>query len=61
MVSRGERPGYRLVALPDGSWAVDGLPGVVVAAPDRRAALAPMRAAIAAALEVPADAFDVET
>jgi hypothetical protein len=60
MVSRGERPCYRLVALPDGSWSVDGLPVVTVTALGRRDALEAMRAAVAAELQVPADAFDVE-
>ena len=36
MISGGERPGYRLEALPDGSWAVVGLPVVTVAAVSRR-------------------------
>ena len=61
MISGGERPGYRLVGLSDGRYGVDGLPGVVVAALSRRAALEPMRRAVAAVLEVPADVFDVET
>ena len=61
MISRGERPGYRLVARSDGSWAVDGLPGVVVGPVGRREAADAARAAIAAVLEVPTDAFDVET
>jgi hypothetical protein len=61
MISGGERPGYRLEALPDGSWGVVGLPGVTVTAAGRREALEAARAAIAAVLEVPADAFDVET
>ena len=61
MVSRGERPGYRLQPVQDGSWAVLGLPGVSVAASGQRAALDAMRAAIAAVLDVDATAFDVET
>jgi len=60
MVSRGERPGYRLQPGQDGTWAVDGLPGVIVTAPDHRAALAIMRAAIAADLGVAPDSFDLE-
>lgn len=60
MVSAGERPAYRLRGLPDGSWTVDGLPGVVDAA-SRRDAPNAARAAIAVVLEVPPDAFDVET
>ena len=60
MVSRGERPSYRLAALEDGSWAVDGLPGVIVTATGRREASDAARVAIAAALDVPADAFDLE-
>ena len=61
MVSAGERPAYRLRVLPYGSWAVDGLQGVVVAAPSRRDAPAAARAVIAVVLEVRPDAFDVET
>ena len=41
------------MARSDGSWDIDDLPGVVVAAPDRRAAMTRIRAAIAAVLEVP--------
>ena len=48
------------MALPDGSWGIEGWPGVTVAAPTRLEALDAMRAALAAVLEVPADAFDVE-
>jgi hypothetical protein len=59
MVSRGEPPCYRFVALPDGSRGADGLPGVTVAGVGRRDAMEAMRAAIAVVLEVPADAFDV--
>jgi len=59
MISGGERPGYRLEALTDGSWAIE--PGVIVAATGRREAPAAARAVIAVVLEVPADAFDVET
>lgn len=61
MISRGERPGYRLVGRPDAAWAVDGLPGVVVAATGRREAPDAAGVTIAAVLDVPADAFDVET
>ena len=48
MIARGERPGYRLRAAQDGSWAVDGHPRVTVTADTERAALAAVRAAIAA-------------
>ena len=61
MISGGARPGYRLEALADGSWAAVGLPGVTVPASSRREALETMRATIAAVLEASADAFDVET
>ena len=60
MVAHGERPGYRLVAAPGGTWRVDGLPGLAIAAGDLRAARAQARAAIAAALDVDPTAFDVE-
>jgi hypothetical protein len=61
MISGGERPGYRARAVPDGRWEAVGLPGVTVAASSSPEAAEAMRAAIAAVLEVPADAFDVET
>jgi hypothetical protein len=35
-VSRGERPGYRVVQLPSGDWSVDGPPGVEVTRASRR-------------------------
>ncbi|MEO6207208.1 MAG: hypothetical protein ABIP77_04565 [Candidatus Limnocylindrales bacterium] len=60
MVSRGERPGYRLQPLQDGSWGALGLPGVSVASTGRRAARDAMRAAIAEVLDVGAEAFDQE-
>lgn len=59
MIARGERPGYRLAAGLDGSWTVVGLPGVVVAAETKRAALTAARAAIAAVLEVDPERFDL--
>jgi hypothetical protein len=59
MIARGQRPAYRLQPAQDGWWTVDGLPGVSVVAPDRRAALEAMRAAIAETLDVGADAFDL--
>ena len=61
MISGGGRPRYRLEALPDGSWTVIGLPGITVAAASRRDAPDAARAAIAVVLEVPVEAFDVET
>jgi hypothetical protein len=60
MIARGERPGYRLRAALNGSWAVDGLPGVTMAAPDRDTALAAMKVAIAEVLIVAPEAFDLE-
>jgi hypothetical protein len=61
MISAGERPAYRLVELPDATYRVDGLPGLVVGPVSRRDARDAARAAIAAVLEMPADALDVET
>ena len=64
MVSQGERPGYRLRIDqgPSGvTWSLVGLPGVTGTAPSYRDAPDVARAAIAAALEVPPDSFDVET
>jgi hypothetical protein len=61
MVSAGERPAYRLVELPNATYRVDGLPGLVVGPVSRREAPDAARAAIAAVLDVQPDAFDVET
>ena len=60
MVSGGERPGYRLRADQDGSWAVVGLPGLLLAPMDRRTALRDAPAFIAAWLDVPANSFYLE-
>jgi hypothetical protein len=60
MIARGERPGYRLRPAQDGSWSVEGLPGVTVTADTKRTALTTARAAIAAVLEVGPEAFDLE-
>lgn len=60
MVARGERPGYRLLAAQDGAWTVDGLPGVMVTAETKRAALTAAKAAIATVLEVDPESFDLE-
>ena len=61
MVSRGERPGYRIGLAQDGTWTVDALPWVTVTATGRREAMDGARAAIAEWLDVPPEAFDVET
>lgn len=58
MISRGERPGNRLRIAADGSWTLDGLPGVTGTA-SRRDAPDAARAAAAAVLDVPAESFDV--
>ena len=60
MVARGERPGYRLRAAQDGSWTVEGLPGVMVTAETRKAAMTAAKAAIAAVLEVDPESFDLD-
>ncbi len=60
MISRGERPMYRLAHSSDGSWTADGLAGVTAFAEDRRAASEAMGTAIATLLEVPPDSFDLE-
>jgi hypothetical protein len=60
MIARGERPGYRLRAAQDGSWTVEGLPGVTLAAETKRTALTAARAAIAAVLEVDPESFDLD-
>jgi hypothetical protein len=58
MVARGDRPAYRVRTAQDGRWIVDALPWLPLAATSRREALDEARAAIAAWLEVPPDAFD---
>jgi len=60
LVSRGERPCYRLMAAEDGSWTVDGSLGVTVSAETKRAALTAARTAIAAVSEVDPESFDLE-
>lgn len=52
--------GYRLRAAQDGSWTVEGLPGVTLAADTREAALTAARTAIATVLEVEPESFDLE-
>ena len=59
MIARGERPGYRIRPAQDGSWTVDGLPGVRVAGDTKRAALTAARTAIATVLEVDPESFDL--
>ena len=61
MVARGDRPRYRITTAQDGRWRVDALPRVSVTATGRREAFDEARAAIAEWLDVPRDAFDVET
>jgi hypothetical protein len=64
MISQGERPGYRLRVVEDPAgvaWSLVGLPGVSGTAARRTDAPDAARAAIAAVLEVPPGAFDVET
>ena len=60
MISRGERPGYRLEQRSDGTWTVVGFPGIEVAASGRSEALAAARPLIATFLDVGPDAFDLE-
>lgn len=60
MVSRGERPGYRLRIAPKGAWTVEGWSTVTGTAASRRDVPAAARATIAAILEVSPDSFDVE-
>ena len=60
LISRGERPRYRLMAAQDGSWTVDGSLGVTVTAETWKAALTAARTAIAALLEVDPESFDLE-
>lgn len=60
MIARRERPGYRLVAVQDGLWAVDGSLGVAVSADTRKAALTAARTDIADVLGVDPESFDLE-
>jgi hypothetical protein len=63
MISQGERPGYRLRLVDDAdgvTWTIEGRASVNGTAPIRRDASGLARVAIAAMLEVPADAFDVD-
>jgi hypothetical protein len=59
MIARGERPGYRLTAAQDGSWTVDALPWLSVAATGRWEALDEARGVIATWLDVPPESFDL--
>ncbi|MBA2756897.1 MAG: hypothetical protein H0U37_05590 [Chloroflexi bacterium] len=60
MIARGERPGYRLRPVQDGSWEVEGLPGLSMPAMAARDALDAVRDTIADLLGVGPDSFDVE-
>lgn len=63
MISRGERPLYRVEvirATPDVGIRVVELPWLVGTAPSRRDVTAAARTLIARWLDVPADAFGVE-
>ena len=51
---------YRLPPAQDGSWTVEGLPGVTLTAETRKAALTAARTAIATVLEVDWESFDLE-
>jgi hypothetical protein len=59
MVSRGDRPLYRLRAGQDGRWTVEGCPWLSVSATGRPEAIDEARAVIAAWLDVPPAAFDL--
>ena len=60
MISRGERPGYRLEQRSDGTWTVVGFPGIKLAASGRREARAAARAMIATFLDVALESFDLD-
>jgi hypothetical protein len=60
MVSRGERPLYRL-RQKDGRWTIDAMSWLTVEAGGRSEAMGAARSAIAECLEVDPDSFDVET
>jgi hypothetical protein len=59
MVSRGERPLYRLRHV-DGRWTVDAMSWLTVAASSRSEAMEAARSAIAESLEVSPGAFDID-
>jgi hypothetical protein len=61
MIARGDRPAYRVRTDSDGRWIADALPSLAVSAATRREALKSARAVIAGWLDVPSDAFDVES
>lgn len=60
MVSRGERPGYRLTPSQDGRWELNALPWLPMTASNRLEALAAAKTAIAKWLEVHPGTFDVQ-
>ena len=60
MISRGDRPGYRLMPAQDGRWYVDALPWLSVTVARRPEALDEARAAVAAWLDVDPDSFELE-
>ncbi len=60
LIAQGDRPGYRLRPVQDGSWQVEGLPGLSMPAMAARDALDAARDAIADLLGVGPDSFDVE-
>jgi len=59
MVSRGQRPLYRLRAQ-EGRWTVDAMAWLTVTSTSRQGALDAARAAIADWLDVAPEAFDVD-
>lgn len=59
MIAHGERPLYRVTVASDISWTVNDLPDLRGVAASRRRAVDAARAAVAAFLEVDADAFDL--
>ncbi len=61
MIAQGDRPGYRLRPVQDGSWQVDGLPAYPWPLRAGGQPWTPCGRAIAEVLDVDADSFDVET
>jgi len=58
-IARGDRPLWRIEAVPGERWVIVGLEWLTLSARSRRAGVDEARVAIAALLEVPPDTFDI--
>jgi hypothetical protein len=61
VTARGQRPLYRLTKGNDGRFAVEGATWLTLLATNHRDATAEARVVISEWLDVPSDAFDLET